>query len=98
MPASCERSLRLYVHTLPGHFENGENVTVAKFELAFTRYRNYLKTVRNLTVNNSLQDFDAKEMYSRPQINDGFCSKSVEKFLFSSFSSVHTMQFPKCAG
>ena len=40
-----------------------KNVTVAKFELAFTRYRNNLKTVGNLTAKNSLQDFDAKEMY-----------------------------------
>ena len=40
-----------------------KNVTVAKFELALTRYWNNLKTVGNLTVKNSLQDFDAKEMY-----------------------------------
>ena len=35
-----------------------KNVTVSKFELAFTRYRK--KTVGNLTVTNSLQDFAAK--------------------------------------
>ena len=56
-----------YVHTMPAHFENGENVTVAKFELVFTQYRNNLKTVQNFTVNNSLQDFDAKEIYLRPK-------------------------------
>ena len=33
------------VHTMPAHFENGENVTAAKLELVFTRYRNNLKTV-----------------------------------------------------
>ena len=33
------------------------------FELAFTRCRNNLKMIRNLTVKNSLQDFGAKEMY-----------------------------------
>ena len=51
------------VHTMLAHFENGENVTVAKFELAFTQYRNNLKTVGNLMVKNSLHDFDTKEMY-----------------------------------
>ena len=35
------------VHTMPAHFENGENVTVAKFEPVFTRYRNNLKTVES---------------------------------------------------
>ena len=30
---------------MPAHFENGENVTVGKFELAFTRYRHDLKTI-----------------------------------------------------
>ena len=38
-------------------------MTAAKFELAFTRYPNNLKTVGNLMVKNSLLDFDAKEMY-----------------------------------
>ena len=38
-------------------------MTVAKFELALTRYRNTLKTVGNLTVKYLFQDFDAKEMY-----------------------------------
>ena len=40
-----------------------KNVKVAKFELAFTRCRNNLKTVGNLPVESSLQDFDAKEVY-----------------------------------
>ena len=35
---------------------------VAKFELAFTRCRNNLRMIANLTVKNSVQDFDAKEM------------------------------------
>ena len=42
---------------------------------AFTRYRNNLKTVGNLTVKNSLQDFDAKESLS----------KSIENVLFDHF-------------
>ena len=32
-----------------------KNVTAAKSELAFTRYRHYLKTVGDFTVTNSLQ-------------------------------------------
>ena len=41
-------------------------MTVAKFELAFTRYRHNLKMIENSTLTNSvqsLQEFDAKEMY-----------------------------------
>ena len=52
---------------IPPHFENGEKVTVAKFELAFTRYRSNLKTVGNLMVKKSLQSFDAKEKYVHPK-------------------------------
>ena len=52
---------------MPVHSENGENVTVAKFELAFTQCQNNLKTVGNLTVRNPLEDFDAKEMYLHPK-------------------------------
>ena len=55
---------------MPAHFENGVNVTVAEFELAFTRCRNNMKTVRNLTVRNSLQDFDAIERYLNPKSVD----------------------------
>ena len=43
-----------------------KNVTVAKFELAFTRRQHNLKTIEDSTVKNSvpsLQEFDAKEMY-----------------------------------
>ena len=47
---------------MPAQFENGENVMIANFELALTRYRHDLKTIRNFTVKNSLQDVDAKEM------------------------------------
>ena len=39
-------------------------VTVAKFELALTRYLHYMKTIENSTVTNSvqsLQELDAKE-------------------------------------
>ena len=57
VPSSCKgRPIHHIVHRF-------QNVTVAKFELAFIRYRNNWKMVGNLTVKNSLQDFDAKEMY-----------------------------------
>ena len=52
---------------MPAHFENDEKVTVAKFELAFTRCRNDLKTVGNLPVKSSLQDFDVKEVCLNPK-------------------------------
>ena len=73
-----------------------KNVTVAKFELAFTRCRNNLKTVGNLPVESSLQDFDAKEVCLRLRI-DQSRSKSVEKFSVSSFTSVRRISFPKCS-
>ena len=41
-----------------------------KFELAFTRYRNNLKTVGNLTVTNSVQNSDVKEIASRECLQD----------------------------
>ena len=56
-----------YVHTMPTHFENVANVTVAKFELAFRRCQNNLTTVGYLTVKNLLQNFHAKEMCLRPK-------------------------------
>ena len=56
-----------HVHTMPAHCENSENVTVAKFQLAFTRCRKNLKTVGNLMVRNSPQDLDAKEMRLHPK-------------------------------
>ena len=77
------------VHTMPAHFENGENVTVAKFELAFTRCRNDLKTVGNLPVKISLQGFDAKEVCLNPKNRSVSFQKRLKMFYF--------MPFPKCA-
>ena len=51
---------------MPAHFENDEKCDGAKFELVFTRYRQNLKTVGNLTAINPLQarqEFDVNEMY-----------------------------------
>ena len=52
---------------MPAYLENGQNVTVARFGLAFTQYWHNLKKIKNSTVNNSiqyLQEFDAKEPFS----------------------------------
>ena len=58
-----------HVHTMPVHFEHGKNVTAAKFEPAFTRLRKNLKTAGNLTVGNSVQSFNAREIYLHPPKN-----------------------------
>ena len=55
-----------------------------------------LKTVGNLTVKDSLQDFDAKEMYLHPRINQSR-SKSMEICSVFNILSVHTVPFQKCA-
>ena len=62
-------SLRLCSHsTMPAHFVYVEKKeTVAKVEVAFTRYLQNFKTVGNSMVKDSLQDFNAKEMYLRPK-------------------------------
>ena len=71
-----------------------KNVTAAKFEQAFTWCRNNLKTVGSFDCKNSLQDFDAREMYLHPKNQSVSCQKCREMFcfLFSSFSTVHTTQ------
>ena len=53
--------------------------------------------IRNLTVKNSLQDFDAKEIYLHSK-NRSVMFQKHRKMLSSSFSSFHTMLFPKCTG
>ena len=68
-----------------------KNVTVAKFELAFTRCRNNLKTVRNLPVKSSLQDFDAKEMYLHPKNGPVSFQKCLKMFCFH-----HVQVFTRC--
>ena len=57
-------------------------MTVAKFELAFTRYRNNLKTVVNLDGKKSLQDFDAKEVYLHRKNRSVWLQKHLKMFLF----------------
>ena len=53
---------------------------------------------RPLDGKNSLQDFDAKEMYPMPLESISLVAKASKNFLFSSFLSVHEMPFSKCAG
>ena len=66
------------VHTIPANFENGEKVTVAKFELAFTRYRHNLKTVGNWTVKSRCMTLMSKKSTYTLRI-DQSRSKSIEK-------------------
>ena len=73
------------IHTMPAYFKNGEKCNGRKFELAFTRCRNNLKTVRNLTVRNSLQDFDAIEKYLHPNCRSVLFQKRRKLFYFHRF-------------
>ena len=66
-----------------------KNVTVAKFELAFTRCRNNLKTVGNLSVKSSLQDIYAEEMYPRPKNRSISFQKRRKCSVFISFEYSH---------
>ena len=60
------------------------------------RCRKDFKTVRNLTVKKALQDFGVKEMYLQESIS--LVLRASKKAKLSSFSSVYTIPFPKCAG
>ena len=62
-----------------------KNMTVAKFELAFTRCRNNLKTVGNLPVKSSLQDFDAKEVCLNPKNRSVSFNKRLKMFYLHHF-------------
>ena len=75
-----------FVHTMPGHFENGEkSVKVAEFELAFTRRRNNLETVGKFTVRNSLRDFDVIERYLHPKCRSILFQKRRKMFYLHHF-------------
>ena len=70
---------------MPADLKMVTNVAAAKFELAFTRYRNNLKTVGNLDGKNSLQDFDAKEMYLHRKNRSVSLQKRLKMFFFHHF-------------
>ena len=66
---------------------------VAEFELAFTRCRKNLKTVQDLTVRNSLQDFDAIERYLRPKCQSVLVQKRRKLFYFQNFQVFSRCRF-----
>ena len=88
-----ESSDSYYVHTMPAHSENGENMTVGKFEPAFTRCQNSLKTIQNLTVkiarfSESLPDFDAREIPTSEE-SVSFPKASKNALVFIIFKHSH---------
>ena len=70
---------------MPAHFENDEKCDGSKFELAFTRYRSNLKTVGNLPVKSSLQDFDVKEVCLNSKNRPVSFQKRLKMFYFHHF-------------
>ena len=68
-------------------------MTVAEFELAFTRCCNNLKTVRNLTIRNSLQDFDTIERYLHPKCRSVLIQKHRKLFYFHNFQVFKRCRF-----
>ena len=80
---------------MPAHFEYDEKVTVAKFELAFTRCRNNLKMIGNLTVRNSLQDFDVKEMFLLPK-NRSFSFQVSKNVVYVILECSHSAAVKMC--
>ena len=73
-----------------------KNVPVAKFELAFTRCRNNLKTVGNLPVKSSLKDFDAKEVYLNPKNRSVSFQKRLKMFIFIILKCLHDAVSKMC--
>ena len=73
-----------------------KNVTVAKFELMFTRWQNNLKTVQNLKVKIPLQDFDAKEVYLRPKNRSVSFQQRLKCFVFIIFKCLHDVVSKMC--
>ena len=74
-------------------------MTVAEFELAFTRCRNNSKTVGNLTVRNSLRDVDAIERYLHPKCRSVivlFSNDAVSKMCRLEFSFSKSTVFKMC--
>ena len=74
---------------MPAHLKTVQNMTKAELELAFIRCRNNLKTVGNLTVKDSLQNFDAKEMYLHHKNRLVSFQKSRKCSVFIIFVSSH---------
>ena len=86
------------VHTMPAHFENGERCDGSKICTSVHTIPKNFENGRKLDGKNSLQDFDAKEVYLYPKNRPASFQKRLKMFYFSSFSGVYTMPFPKYAG
>ena len=83
---------------IPTHFENWGKCDGDKFYLKLTR--NNLKTVGNMTATNCCRHHKnlILQKCSYALRIDQLRLENVENVPFSSFSSVHTMSFSKCAG
>ena len=73
-----------------------KNVTVAKFELAFTWWQNNLNAVLDTTVINSLQGFDAKEMYLHSKNQSVLFQKRWKMFCFHHVECSHNAVAKMC--
>ena len=81
---------------MPAHLKTMKIVTVAKSKLAFTRCRNNLKKVGNLSVKSWLQDFDAIERYLQPKCQSVFFQKRRKLFYFKIFKCLHDAVSKMC--
>ena len=72
------------------HFEKVQNVTVAKFELMFTRCLNNLKIVRNLKVETYCKTLMPKKCTYILRI-DGFVPKTFKMLLSRHFECLYVV-------
>ena len=82
------------VDTMQALFENGERVDGSNIWASVYKMPKHFENSRKFDGKNSLQDFDAKEIYRHPKNR----SVSFQKCQQFSFSSVHTIPFPACSG
>ena len=83
---------------MPAHFENGEKCDGCKIWASVHTISEQFENGKKLDGKNSLQDFDAKEVYLHPNNRPVSFQKHLKMFHFSSCSGVYRMSFPKCAG
>ena len=92
-----------HVHTMPAHLKNNEKCDSLKFRASvhtlLEQFENGKKfcflTVRNLTVESSFQDSDAKEMHIHSNNRAVSFQKRRKICSISIISSVHMMPFLK---
>ena len=73
------------VHTMPAHFENDEKCDGSIIWASVHTMPEQFENGGNLTVRNSLQDFDAKKMYLHPKNQSVSCHKCRKIFCFHHF-------------